>query len=260
MKQIVVGSTAAKIQFPNWHRNCVDMDIWSDEPLEKYKQLDNVVMPLEILDAFEARPSGAIDALIATKNDLYTIKVSHLPWPIFFWKHANDALYMQHCGARLNKPLYELLKKYWKKEHGNKEQLSLYKSKEQFFDDAVPKLYDHDYLHELVSYPNRPIYTTVLKEGHSVYTDAEKWNDLPFVVKVHMLREEMNVIMCERWLLHDHIRSRITLPQAWRMSVEKTTTALTKGIYSEFIAENLEYFVLADKEETRHLFKTLKGV
>ena len=70
----------------------------------------------------------------------------------------------------------------------------------------------------------------------------------------------MNVIMCERWLLHDHIRAKITLPQAWRMSVEKTTTALTKGIYSEFICEHLEHFVLADKKETEHLFKTLKGV
>lgn len=260
MKQIVVGSTAAKIQIgSDYWREPHDLDMWCSEDLPKEKSLDAVVMPEEILNAFEARPAGAIDCLIATINDLYTIKVSHLPWPIFFWKHANDALFLKSRGAQLNHRLYDLLKAHWKEEHGNKEQLSLYRSKEQFFDDAVPKKYDHDYLHELVSYPAPPIYTTVLKEGHNVYTDRDKWDSLSFNNKVKMMREEMNVIMCERWLLHDHISSKITLPQAWRMSVEKTTTALTKGTYSEFICENLEHFILSSKEETEHLFKKLKG-
>lgn len=249
----VVGSRAADVQIDDWYRKTNDFDIWTARTDIDFGKLDVSVMPEEIMDAF----SGGWR--YASVNDLYTIKVSHLPWPIFFWKHANDALFLGSRGARLNKPLYELLKKHWKQVHGNKEQLSLYRSKEEFFDDSVPKVYDHDYLHELVSFPDRPIYTTVLKEGEEVATDREKFLALSFDNKVKMLREEMNVIMCERWLLHDHIRSRITLPQAWRMSVEKTATALTKGVYSEFICENLEHFVLSDKKETEHLFKTLKG-
>lgn len=250
----VVGSTAASFR-TDWYRGVSDLDIWSAEAIPPEKGADYSVVSQEIMDAF----SPGVNTY-ATLDDLYTIKVSHLPWPILWWKHANDALFFKSQGAELNIPLYELLKEHWKKEHGTKTQLSLYKNKSEFFDDAVVKEYDHDFLHELVAFPNAPVYTTVLKEGHDVFTDKEKFLALSFNNKVRMLREEMCVIMCERWLLHDHIRAKITLPQAWRMSVEKTTTALTKGVYSEFICENLEHFVLADKKETEHLFKTLKGV
>lgn len=249
----VVGSRAAAFR-TDWYRGVSDLDIWSAEAIPPEKGLDSSVVSQEIMGAFQLP-----QASYATLDDLYTIKVSHLPWPIFFWKHANDALFLKQQGAELNIRLYGLLKEHWKEVHGGKEQLSLYRSKEEFFDDAVPKEHDHDMLHELVSYPNVPVYTTVLKEGHTVFTDKEKFLALPFYDKIRMLREEMCVIMAERWLLHDHIRAKITYPQAWRMSVEKTTTALTKGVYSEFIVENLEHFVLADKKETEHLFKTLKG-
>ncbi len=250
--KIIVGSTAASVNIEDWYRGSNDLDVWSDEAIPEAKGLDSVVMPIEILEAFESNGYASI-------NDLYTIKVSHLPWPIFFWKHANDALFLKSKGAILNKPLYELLKEHWKTEHGNKEHLSLYRSKEMFFDDAVPKLYDHDYLHELVAFPDEPVYTTVLKEGHTVFTDKDKWSALSFDNKVRMMKEEMNVIMCERWALHPYVRSKLTLPQMWRMSIEKTTTALTKGIYSQFICENLSEFILFNRKETEYLFKTLKG-
>lgn len=249
----VVGSYAANQAIDNWYRSYSDVDIWATESIPRQKGIDASVVSQEIFDALEG-------INYASLNDLYTIKVSHLPWPIFFWKHANDALFLKKQGARLNETLYELLKEHWRVIHGTKTQLSLYKNKQEFFDDAVPKKYDHDMLHELVAFPDVPVYTTVLKEGHTVFTDKEKFLALSFDNKVKMMREEMNVIMCERWLLHHHISARITLPQAWRMSVEKTATALTKGIYSEFICENLEHFVLADKRETAHLFKTLKEV
>lgn len=247
----VVGSTAASFR-TDWYRGVSDLDIWSAEVIPPERGADYSVVSQEIMDAF----SPGVNTY-ATLDDLYTIKVSHLPWPIFWWKHANDALFFKSQGAELNVPLYKLLKEHWKKEHGTKTQLSLYRSKEEFFDDAVVKLYDHDMLHELVSFPERPVYTTVLKEGHTVFTDKEKFLALPFYDKVRMLREEMNVIACERWWLNERVRNKLTYPQIWRMAVEKTTTALTKGIYSEFIAENLEHFVLADKKEIDYLSKTL---
>lgn len=249
----IVGSHAAKQIIPDWYRAVNDIDVWTDTPMDKEKGLDICLMSSNILSVFDGADSASLD-------DLYTIKISHLPWPLLFWKHANDALFLKSKGARLNEPLYELLKEHWKEVHGTKTQLSLYKNKKEFFDDAVVKEYDHDCLHELVSYPHPPVYTTVLKEGHSVFTDRDKFLALSFDNKVKMMREEMCVIMCERWLLNDRIRSKLTLPQAWRMSVEKTTTALTKGVYSEFICENLEHFILSDRKETAHLFKTLKDI
>lgn len=252
--QKIVGSHAAAHRVADWYRKPLDLDIWSSGHLGPSKGIDICMMPQEIIDAFESKDD------YASLNDLLTIKVSHLPWPIMWLKHANDALFLKSKGATLNMALYELLKEYWKIEHGTKTQLSLYKTSNEFFNDSVVKLYNHDFLHTLVSYPNAPIYTTVLKEGHQVFTDVKKWEALSFDNKIKMMKEEIAVICCERWYLHDTIRNKLTFAQCWRFSVEKTITALTKGRYSEFMVENLEHFILADRKMVGHLMKTLKGL
>lgn len=249
----IVGSTAAKRMFPEWHR-VSDMDVWLDEPYETLKGHDMCNMPTNILEAFESQTE------YASLNDLYTIKVSHLPYDIFFWKHVQHALVFKKHGAILNEKLYVLLQEYWKKEHGNKDFLSLYRTKQEFFNDAVPKIFDHDWLHEMIAYPNVPVYTTVLKDGQEVMIDKNKFDNLPFIQKVKMFREEMCVIACERWLLNPAHRGKMPISRAWHMSVRKTTTALTKGYASAFICENLEYFIKPNFKEFKYLWETLGDV
>lgn len=260
----IVGSTAAARALPNWKRSN-DVDVWAMEPVGGSvrlpvsfgpdAKLDACVMPLEILMAFEKPEPWA------TLNDLYTIKVSHLPYDIFWSKHASDALVFKKHGATINQPLYELLKEHWKKEHGNKDFLKLNRTSDDFFNDAVIKEYSHDWLHELVAYPNRPVYESVLKEGHTVFTDTKKFLALPLEMRVKMLREEITVIALERWLIpiRKHRPEKIMpLSKAWSMSLRKTTTALTKGVYSATICENLEHFIKPNKAEMEYVLNYLK--
>lgn len=255
--KIVVGSTAAMFRLPEFKRKGhVDHDVWSDniDELPTGKGYDGGVFSSEIMDAFE--PASKTDGY-ASLNDLYTIKLSHLQFDIFWHKHLNDLLVFKlKYGAKKNERLYELLKEHWKEFHGNKEFLNLYRTKDEFFDDYVQKPYDHDYLHELVAYPNKPVYTLCLKDGQDVAIDKTKFDMLSFDQKVRMFREEIAVIANERYMINPDCAGKFRYITAWSKSLHKTVTALTKNWASEFLCENIELFLKPNGEEV-HLHKTL---
>ena len=250
LRKIVIGSRAAQRHIKDF-RSGSDMDVWSSVPIP---DCDNAVMPPEILEAFEdvSKHSG-----YASLNDLFTIKMSHLSYDIFWHKHLQDMLVFKKHGATYNKPLYALLQNYWRCFHKNKPYLSLYRTKDAFFDDFVKKDFDHDYLHELVAYPNKPVYSHCLKDGEQVAIDREKFNALPFEQQIKMFREEINVIACERWLIPTREQGTITFSKAYTMSLHKTVTALTKGWASYFICENIEHFLYPNRADVVNLFKTV---
>lgn len=249
--EIIIGSKAANSHIKTF-RHGNDLDIWTSETLPQKKGIDSVVMSQNILDAFE---TASKETGIATLNDLLTIKLSHLPYDIFWHKHRNDYLVFKKHGGRINEPLYNLLKAHWKDVHNNKPYLSLYRTKDSFFDDFVKKEFDHDYLHELVAYPNEPVYKSCLKDGQEVAIDHNKFLSLHFDQQVKMFREEVNVIMCERWLIPTREKGTILFNDAYSRSVHKTVTALTKGWASYFMCENIELFIRPNYEEVKWIFK-----
>jgi hypothetical protein len=195
---------------------------------------------------------------IAPPDILYTIKCSHLAWDIHWEKTKLDALYMKSKGCSLLPDIYQELKLLWEKEYGDKSFLSLKKEKEYFFDDHVTYLYDHDYLHELVAYPNSPIYLSVLKDGEQVLTDKNKFDKLSFESKVRLFREEITVIACERWLLNKKNKETDSWYRAYQLSLKKTITRLTKGWATDFTIEHLDKFVVPDYSYFKHLIETLE--
>lgn len=118
--------------------------------------------------------------------------------------------------------------------------------------------YPHDYLHELVAYPNPPMYTKCLKDGEDVLIDRDKFDLLPFEDQVRMFREEITVIAAERWLINPYWKGKVSWYRAHMLSLQKTVTRLTKGWASEFIVLNLEHFVKPDYKYFKHLIETLK--
>lgn len=221
-----------------------DTDVRGRYEVEKVsKGFDYCQMPVHIMEAFS---EGSKKDRIATAEDLLSIKMSHFAYDIFWKKHKRDILLLKKLTkGEYNESLYLVLKDHWKKEFGNKDFLSLYKTKDEFFDDFVPKQHEHDYLHELVAYPAQPMYTSCLKDGHDVYIDKDKWNLLSHVAKVRMLKEEISVIALERWLIPSLTKedNRFTIQQAWNYSLHKTTTRLTKGKFCDFLVENIDEFL-----------------
>ena len=248
--KILVGSKAAKIHIPTF-REGNDVDYWS---LEKLWNCDSSIIPKEIVPLFEH------DSLVnrcATLNDLLTIKLSHLPYDIQWKKHLNDYLMFKKHGAQINQALYVALQQHWENVHGNKSFLSLYRTKDNFFDDYVEKEQEHDYLHELVAYPDKPVYSRCLQEGQEVMIDWDKFLAMPFEQQVKMFREEINVIATERWLLPTKKSGKITFREAYSKSLHKTVTALTKGKASRFLCENIEEFIRPNRKEVEYMFSVL---
>ena len=248
--KILVGSKAAKIHIPSF-REGNDVDYWS---LEKLWNCDSSIIPKEIVPLFEH------DSLVnrcATLNDLLTIKLSHLPYDILWKKHLNDYLVFKKHGAQINQALYVALQQHWENVHGNKSFLSLYRTKYNFFDDYVEKEQEHDYLHELIAYPDKPVYSRCLQDGQEVMIDWDKFLAMPFEQQVKMFREEINVIAAERWLIPTKDSGKITFREAYSKSLHKTVTALTKGKASRFLCENIEEFIRPNRKEVEHMFSVL---
>ena len=240
---VIVGSEAANF-WDLTKRKPKDIDLWVCEggeyPLDP-KLFDITVVPERIYDLLK------VCWRYASADTLYTIKCSHLGWPNPNWgKHKQDILLFKSKGCKIIPDLYQELLRHWKKELSDKSFLSLDISKQGFFTDKVVYKYDHDNLHERVAYPDKPVYTKCLKEGCEVLVDVNKFNSMSFSLRVEMFREEITVIALERWYLTDYWEG-INFQVAWRLALQKTITNLTKGWATDFIVQNLEYFIKADK-------------
>jgi hypothetical protein len=247
--RIVVGSKALQF-FGITRREPKDTDLWVDDESILEEGTDGHVLPTEIMSMIPTVQGYAIP------NAIYTIKCSHFGWDIHWEKTKYDILFLKSkYRPRLIPELYEALVEHWNKEHGDKSYLSLSQDKEDFFNDYVKYKYDHDYLHELVAYPNKPVYTKCLKDGNSVLTDKAKFGKMSFEAQVKMFREEIVVIACERWLVH---KPDIGWYKAYMLSLKKTITRLTKNWACDFIIQNLEYFVKPEFNMFEHILNNLE--
>ena len=255
---IIIGSTAINYWIPSF-REPKDLDVFSSK---KEDGVDTITIPEEIMDQFKAGEDYFTDCGdgedYATLDVVYTIKCSHLGWDIKWEKHKKDALFLKGLGCELLPNLYETLVKYWRVENGNKEFLSMYKKKSDFFNDHVPYVYDHDYLHELVAFPNKPVYTHCLVDGEDVAIDYIKFKQLSLEQQKRMFKEEISVIAAERWLIPPKICGKYTWMQAYRLALHKTVTQLTKNWATDFLIEHLEYFNKPDYSYFQHLFNTIE--
>lgn len=235
--KVVVGSTAAR--YWGFGREPKDLDIWTDSDADI--KGDVKIIPTTILNLINTKNG------YACLDDLYTIKCSHSGWSNPMWsKNKQDVLLLKSKGCKLNKELYNSLVLFWKEELGDKSFLSLDRDKEDFFTDHVKYIYNHDYLHEVVSGDNPPVYTRVLKEGNDVLIDKEKFDNLSFEEQVDMFKEEITVIALERWVLNPHWKGKVSWFKAHSLSLQKTITTLTKNWATDFIVLNLEHFIKPD--------------
>lgn len=244
---IIVGSAALK-QVLDW-REPRDIDAFST-PSDVCHSWDIIEVPLHILNLIpvygvQCHLYNEVDETwypCATKDAVYTIKMSHLGWDIKWKKHYNDVRNLSKLGAKLLPNLYEALVKHWTEVNGNNPNLSLYKKKGDFFNDAVPYVYDHDYLHMVVAWPKQPAYTLCLKEGEDVMIDKDKFFSLLLKQQLRMFKEEITVIAAERWLINPVCAGKYHWLQAYDMALHKTITALTKGWATDFMLKHLDFF------------------
>jgi hypothetical protein len=166
---------------------------------------------------------------------LYTLKASHANWNVNWEKTMYDILFFQSKGLKLDEELYKDLYKVWKQVHGEKP-VMLGLMADDFFGDAVTRIYDHDSLHESVAYYDHALYINCLAEGFTVKVDPEKLWAFSHENLIKLVREEVYATALERWVIPSGYK--INQKLAYNRAMKLTITSLTKGKFARFIIEN----------------------
>ena len=136
---------------------------------------------------------------------------------------------------------------------------SLNKSNDEFFDDAVNKVYDHDWLHELYAYGSQPMYEKLKKptQMEQAWCEKDLWLTLSVEERNMCVAEECYVIATERFLV----------PNGWEYSskrayfnaLQKVCTTLTSGWFRDWAIDHYpEVVYLYDTEKFNNVKEKLK--
>lgn len=247
-----------KHTFINITPNDLDIIYPNNHPapnLSSKLKLDLHPMPKHIFEKF-THVEGFIDL-----HSQYILKLSHAEYDINWSKTINHLqLIKQLTGIHLGNmskdqlTLLNDLQEYWKIVHKKKKQnISLNRPYWLFFKDKVDRQYDHETLHTYVKYYGGPLYKQILKDGHTVLPDIDKWNKLSFEDKLKCAREEIYVIALERFMIPNNMK--FCKHEAYRLAYKKLVTTMTKGWFPLFIIDNYSNLIKIDKDYTK-IFET----
>ncbi len=223
---MLIGSKAAKYHFSDFPREPADVDYISKEEVEK---TDSKYCPSFELILKKYR------AEIAPPEVLYTLKVSHAAWDIFWEKTMFDVRFFQSKGIRLDEELYPALYADCEKRHGKKKAY-LSKSNEEFFNDNVRRVYVHDSIHAAVAFHDRPLYFDIkIDESKAQTCKALFWALTP-PDRIKLCKEEIFVTALERFLIPADFQMHFQTAY-WR-AYKKLVVDMTGGYFCKFLIEN----------------------
>lgn len=170
-------------------------------------------------------------------SKLAILKRSHL-WRDLNWEKHITQYHFEMARVLLSPPTGEhpLVKERAKltKEKYPQPHPDLSKSNEDFFDDAVKKDFDHDWIHELVAYGKRPMFEKLKHRGRegSAWCSKDLWDKLTHEEKLKCVAEEAHVIACERFLIPSNWTHNWW--GAYMKAVKKVCTTLCSGYFRDY--------------------------
>jgi hypothetical protein len=227
---LIVGSTATKHWFPE-ARDPFDLDILSSTAISSPGVVD-----VQWHDEAEFLILNNKDKTFADPNTLFTMKVSHAHWDIKWDKTMFDIQFLKEHGCNLNFELYKRLFKVHQNIHGKK-QVNLKQKVQDFFDDNVCRKYNHEFLHEIVSFGKKPFHEYLRDDKESVWCSEEKFNLLSYEDQIKGVLEEIMVTSIERFSLtadDSYSKIRSSLDKAHKLLV----TSMTTGWFARFLILN----------------------
>lgn len=220
--RVLIGSQALSCYIPDVTPK--DIDYFSEHPIEGAETFYHPDL--------EQWSWGEV----ATLDELYTIKVSHIFWELkngSWAKHFFHMVKMEKHGARFIPELYEILYPIWEERYGPKK-ANLNQSADEFFSSTVDRVYEHDSLHDAVS--DDPMFRKILKDGSDVAVDREKFEALSYDEKIQTVREELYATALERLIIPSDYRFYYKM--AYATSLKKMLTSYSKGWFALFVALN----------------------
>jgi hypothetical protein len=244
MKNLLIGSQALSFWEPSLKIKVdTDWDVISKEPIEDTEWHNPEFLLNHELEQYATQKTVQFNGNTLHVVDpigLAIVKRSHLWRNLSFQKHIT---HYHKFGLADVRPMFNdldemLLGLRTRMTHlefpqGNP---NLNQSVDDFFDDAVTKKYNHDYLHELVAFYSRPLYTQLQHNSTSAWCDRDLWYKLTFDEKIRCVAEETYVISIERFLVPKEWDYPYRL--AYTKSLDKVCTTLCSGWFRDFAIDN----------------------
>ena len=213
------GSQLAKKLFPEF-RQPKDTDYVTNDINEYRNQISKITKGTE-LHYIPCSPNREM-----TKDELYTLKVSHAIYDIHWQKTMSDIRFFQLRGCKVVPEFLAELRKHWEIIHLNK-RCDFDKEEKMFFKDNVHREIPHDDLHKIFN--QTPSYTLVV-EG--VKPSKEKFDKLFTSDKNNICWEEAWVIAVERFY------NKLPYRTAYNKSQQILVTRLHPIWLADYIIEN----------------------
>jgi hypothetical protein len=240
---VLIGSRALAYWDSSFKvRDDADWDIISDEPIDgaEYHPANFLNNDKFRYRAFESNLTFNGHRLhVLSPVHLAIIKRSHLWRDLSFDKHITH--YHKHLerytaqwmdqDRQLLEERIQLTQRAFPQQQAN-----LKKNKQDFFDDAVLKIVDHDYLHELVAFYDAPLYKRLQRPDHDIWCHRDLWDALPQSDKIKCVAEEVSVLAIERFLLLGDWNMPSKL--AYLKALRKVCTTVTSGYFRDFAIDH----------------------
>lgn len=245
---VLVGSRAYAYWNPevkatsDWDLICRDdeVEFWRSRGFDPspYSNLNNQEMAEKYkTDTGVWLPDGSVVNVMSLEG-LAVLKRSHLHRPIKFNRHI--ALYHHHLAQHMTEEGYEVMKRRQKLtlEKYKQGKPSLKKTNEEFFDDAVEKEFDHDWIHELAAFYDRPLFEKLKHEGEEglAWCAKDLWEELSDEDKSKCVAEETYVIASERYLIPH--KWDFSYRKAYMEALSRVCTTLTSGWFRDWAIDH----------------------
>lgn len=245
MSWLIIGSVATYHWFPD-AREPSDIDLLTEATISGNKSRVCVVdsqwhyVAQELIDA-------STDKVFLDPDLLFTLKVSHAEWDIKWQKTMFDIQFLKSKGCKLNFRFLRKLQEVWKQVHGKKH-VNMSQPMESFFNDAVSRAYDHEYLHELVAFNERPMHEKLRPDVGTAWCSQERFDLLSDEEQFETALEELMAVAIERSQLTTASRKSeksIAMSKAYH----KLVTSMTTGWFALFLILNRQEILHERKDK-----------
>lgn len=275
---LIVGSKSLLHHFKNIERVPKDIDIIGTK--EDVSMLTNILKPervrvgdgiislINILNKTNIFDTSNIEILLSDESEalsdyisydkengngsiyaslevLYSLKRSHIHFPVHFKKHISDYYRLNKIFNGIDKLGHITKKNYIETENriGRLKTPRLNKSVSKFFEQSnsfVKYYFVHDDIHRMMAHKENPMYSYMQEDESSAKCEKYLWDRFTFEDKCKCVLEEAYVIALERKVLPSIFGGLkwISSKDAIDWSLMRICTTLCSGWFRQFATDN----------------------
>jgi hypothetical protein len=241
--KLIIGSTAMRHWFPDF-REPKDLDLLTPHDVKVSKP---GVIETQWHREAEFLIKSSKDSVFADPDLLFSIKVSHAHWNIHWDKTMYDIEFLKRKNAVLDMEIYNRLIPVWEEIHGKKK-VNMRQQVDAFFNDAVKREYDHEMLHELVAFYDKPLHERLRRDHSTAWCDKDLFDALSDDDKARCALEEILATAIERGRLNDY-SNKIEKMVAVNKAHFQLCTSMTKGWFARFLILNKFELITRRRDE-----------